>query len=143
MFIKKIFPIVLILCFIFSCGKKLETIDIFIKGTRFTVECARTGEEKRKGLMYRKKLAPRKGMIFIFPEYGQSPFWMQNTYIPLSVAFLSEGGEILDIKDMQPLSTDLVTSRYPYMYALEVNQGVFEEIGVRPGDYVVFPRGFE
>lgn len=143
MFVKKIFLLVLILCFIFSCGKKFDTVDIYIKGTRFTVECARTSEEKRIGLMYRKKLAPRKGMIFIFAEYVKNPFWMQNTYLPLSIAFLSENGEILDIKDMQPLSTDLVESPYPYRYALEVNQGVFEEIGIRRGDYVVLPRGFE
>jgi uncharacterized membrane protein (UPF0127 family) len=143
MCIRKIFPIVILLCIIFSCGEKKETIDIYIKGIRFTVECARTREEQRMGLMYRKKLAPKSGMIFIYTNYVQTSFWMQNTYIPLSIAFISKEGEILDIKNMTPLSTDLVKSRFPYMYALEVNQGAFEEIGVRPGDYVVFPRGFK
>ncbi|MBN2534522.1 MAG: DUF192 domain-containing protein [Spirochaetales bacterium] len=145
MFNKKIFLVILVtllFCLFFSC-KSRETIDIFIKGVRFSIECARTNEQRRTGLMYRKKLGPREGMIFIFPQNAQTPFWMKNTYIPLSVAFLSEEGEILDIKDMTPLSTDLVKSRYPYKYALEVNQGILEEIGVHTGDYIVLPRGLE
>jgi uncharacterized membrane protein (UPF0127 family) len=142
MFNKKMLLAGLLLCLFISCGEKLDTIEIYIKGNRFIVECARTDEERRKGLMFRKELPPKKGMVFVFPQYGESPFWMKSTYIPLSIAFLSEDGEILDIKDMSPLSTDLVKSRYPYKYALEVNQGEFEELGIRPGDYVLFPRDF-
>lgn len=143
MLIKKIIFLLLILCFITSCMEKLETIDLYIKGTRFVVECARTQEERAKGLMYRKKLTPRTGMIFIFQDNYQGSFWMKNTYIPLSIAFISRNGEILDMKDMEPLSLKQVKSRYPYKYALEVNQGEFEETGIRSGNYVVFPRGFE
>lgn len=143
MLIKKFLFILVIICFIISCGENPETIKISIKGHNFIVECARTSQEQEKGLMYRKKLDPKRGMIFIYPRTVQGAFWMKNTYIPLSIAFISEDGEILDIKDMKPLSLENVNSAYPYMYALEVNQGAFRDIGVGIGDYVVFPRGFK
>ena len=139
---KKFYVTLLLLCIIISCGEKHEIITVSIKGTNFIIECARTNAEQQKGLMHRKKLDARKGMIFIYSEYTSGAFWMKNTYIPLSIAFLSKDGEILDIKDMKPLSRDLVNSQHPYMYALEVNQGVFTEIGAGIGDYVVFPKGF-
>ena len=144
MLMKKLSIFFIILIFFISCGENNgNTIKVSIKGTNFTIECARTLEEQRTGLMHRKKLDRRRGMIFIYPDYVQSAFWMKNTYIPLSIAFLSENGEILDIKDMEPLSKALTRSAHPYRYALEVNQGVFKEIGTRIGDYVVFPKGFK
>jgi uncharacterized membrane protein (UPF0127 family) len=143
MLIKKIFLYGLIIFLCFSCASKLERLTVSIKGINFDIECARTTQEKARGLMHRKKLSPRKGMLFIYPNDVRGGFWMKNTYIPLSIAFLSERGEILDIKDMEPLSTKSVYSRFPYRYALEVNKGAFDKINVQPGDYVVFPRGFK
>jgi uncharacterized membrane protein (UPF0127 family) len=125
-----------------SCEKKMEKIDIEINGTVLTVECARTDEEKQKGLMFRKKMGRREGMIFVYNDYVTGAFWMLNTKLPLSIAFIAHDGRIVDIKNMRPYSTEQVHSRFPYMYALEVNLGVFTEIGAVTGDYVIFPDGF-
>ena len=101
------------------------------------VEVADTPESRAQGLMYRETLAEDRGMLFIFEQDVDSPFWMANTLLPLSIAFIDAGGTIVDIKDMQPLDTTLVYSKAPYRFALEVNQGCFAVWGVAPGDRVV------
>ncbi|MBN1696019.1 MAG: DUF192 domain-containing protein [Spirochaetales bacterium] len=133
--------ILLFLC-ITSCDEKKETIVIRIKEIPFTVECARTQAAQEVGLMFRKKLGKREGMLFIYKQYVTGAFWMKNTSIPLSIAFLSHEGQIRDIKHMIPFSTTPVKPQLSYMYALEVNRGTFEEIGVEIGDYVIFPEDF-
>jgi uncharacterized membrane protein (UPF0127 family) len=143
--LNRIFVSISIIMFIslVSCDKRAETIAIEIKGTTFTVECARTKEQQQKGLMFRKKLGKREGMIFIYTEYVTGAFWMLNTPLPLSIAFIAHDGKILDIKDMRPYSMEQVYSRFPYMYALEVNIGTFKEIGAGIGDYMILPDGFK
>lgn len=107
-----------------------------------TAEVARTDEERGRGLMNRESLGPDAGMLFIFPEQSVRSFWMQNTYIPLDIAFMDREFLVVDIQQMEPMSTTSHTSRAPAMYALEVNQGWFEAHGVRVGDRpeVVFGR---
>jgi uncharacterized membrane protein (UPF0127 family) len=101
------------------------------------VEVADTAEARAQGLMYRETLAEDRGMLFIFEQDVDSPFWMANTLLPLSIAFVDARGTIVDIKDMQPLDTTLVYAKAPYRFALEVNQGCFAVWGVAPGDRVV------
>ncbi len=96
-------------------------------------EVARTPDERAEGLMYREELAEDAGMLFIFPESSVRGFWMQNTYIPLDIAFLDASFRVVDIQQMEPLTTDQHTARAPFMYALEVNQGWFEAHGVGIG----------
>jgi uncharacterized membrane protein (UPF0127 family) len=98
------------------------------------VEVADDESSRGRGLMFRQSLPEDAGMIFIFPADGDSPFWMQNTPLPLSIAFIAADGRIVDIKDMQPLSTELVRPAAIYRTALEVNQGYFGRAGVRVGD---------
>lgn len=98
------------------------------------VEVARTGPEKARGLMKREVLESDSGMIFVWDSPTQGGFWMKDTYIPLSIAFISQDGAIVDIQDMQPLDLSNHVPAAPYIYAVEANQGWFAEHGVRTGD---------
>lgn len=100
------------------------------------VEVADDGEERALGLMYRDRLPEDQGMLFVYPELDERNFWMKNTRIPLSIAFLADDGTIVHIADMQPQSLALTPSTQPVRYALEVNQGWFAQHGVQVGDRV-------
>ena len=102
-----------------------------------SVELARSEEEHKQGLMYRKSLAEGKGMLFIFDRDQVLSFWMKNTNIPLSIAFISSEGRIIEIKDMQPHDLNTVSSSRSVRYALEVPQGWFNRANVNPGDTLV------
>lgn len=97
-------------------------------------EVARTDQERARGLMERESLAPGNGMLFIFPDVAPRSFWMQNTYIPLDIAFLDADGTIVDIQSMEPLDETFTESAAPAMFALEVPQGWFEAQGIGVGD---------
>ncbi|MDR0568437.1 MAG: DUF192 domain-containing protein [Spirochaetaceae bacterium] len=97
-------------------------------------EIARTKEQLEQGLMYRTSLASGKGMIFIFEDSQIRSFWMKNTRIPLSIAFIAEDGKILEIHDMEPYTLTPVRSNYPVRFALEVPQAWFNRVGIRPGN---------
>lgn len=105
------------------------------------LEIAGTPEERSRGLSRRPSLPEDAGMLFIFPGDEQVPFWMKDTLIPLSIAFIAADGRIVDIQDMQPLTEDLHRPSRPYRYALEVNQGFFKRSGVAVGDRVEFRLG--
>jgi len=96
-------------------------------------EIADTSEERTRGLMFRDSLPEDRGMIFKFEAETSIGFWMKNTTIPLSIAFISSENVILDIQDMEPLSLVLHHASEPYTLAVEVNQGWFELNGVRVG----------
>jgi len=108
----------------------LETV------AEITVEVARTDEERAKGLMFRKDLPDGQGMLFIFDRDQQLSFWMKNTLIPLSIAFIASDGHIIEIKDMQPNDLNSVKSSRSVRYALEVPQGWFGRVNVKAGDIV-------
>ena len=99
-------------------------------------EIAGNDEDRSRGLMFRKELPDGDGMLFIFENDQILSFWMKNTYIPLSIAYISRDGTINEIRDMQPHDETSVTSGRPARYALEVPQGWFARVGVRPGDTV-------
>ena len=105
------------------------------------VEIADTDAERQTGLMGRNILPENAGMLFVFEGEQTLSFWMRDTLIPLSIAYIDAEGRIVDIQDMQPL--DDVPPHYvsaePAQYALEVNQGFFEERGVMVGDTVELP----
>ena len=122
--------------------RRMEKITLTVGGEAFKVEVARTEAERQKGLMGRGSLGAREGMLFIFERDEHLDFWMKDTRIPLSIAFLSAEGRILEVVDMQPLSRKAIRSRFSCRYALELNQGMFSEIGAGEGDQVVFPEGF-
>ncbi len=105
------------------------------------VEIADTDVERQTGLMGRSALAEDAGMLFVFEGEQTLSFWMKNTLIPLSIAYIDAQGRIVDIQDMQPLddTPPHFVSAEPARYALEVNQGFFEERGVTVGDTVELP----
>ena len=122
-------------------GPELYTLIIHTSGgeeVRVRVEIADSPIEITRGLMYRTALAEDRGMLFVYPYEARLSFWMKNTLIPLSIAFIDAEGRIVDIQDMKPLDDDppSYVSAKPARYALEVNQGFFEERGVKVGDRV-------
>lgn len=107
-----------------------------IKGIPLHVEVADTEDLRQKGLMDRDALSGDSGMLFVFDKPGQLGFWMKNTRIPLSIAFLSESGEILNIENMYPYDFSTRKSTGDALCAIEVNQGWFKRNGIFPGDVV-------
>jgi uncharacterized membrane protein (UPF0127 family) len=91
--------------------------------------------------MFRERLPDGEGMLFIFPGDTTSGFWMENTLVPLSIAWVSADGVVVDLDDMQPLSRDVHEPSGAYRYALEVPQGFFARQGVQVGDRLVFREG--
>jgi uncharacterized protein len=122
----------------YGCGDSLDTMDVTINGHILQIEIARTDEEQAKGLMYRKTMAENHGMLFPYESDRTLAFWMKDTAIPLSIAFMAADGTIKEIYDMKPFSLKTVSSRHSVRFALEVNQGLFESLGIVAGDRVVF-----
>jgi uncharacterized membrane protein (UPF0127 family) len=121
-----------------------ESTTITITGTNgerteVEVEIADDATEQRRGLMERTELAENAGMLFAFNREGPRSFWMRNTLIPLSIAYIASDGRIVDIQDMQPLDDTSHPSAEPAQYALEVNQGFFAERGIEVGNVVEIP----
>jgi uncharacterized protein len=106
------------------------------------VEVADDLAEQAKGLMDRTTLGENRGMLFVYPQERELSFWMKNTLIPLSIAFIDSERRIIDIQNMKPLDDKPphYVSAEPAQYALEVNQGFLEERGVRVGDRVELPE---
>jgi uncharacterized membrane protein (UPF0127 family) len=108
----------------------------------FLVEVAADPPARQRGLMGRTRLAADEGMLFAFPDDTDGGFWMKDTHIPLSIAFVAADGEVLRIMDMDPCEADPCPVYRPgvtYRYALEVNQGAFEPAGVGPGWHAAIP----
>jgi uncharacterized protein len=115
---------------------ELPTVELVIKGHRAVAETAATDAARTTGLMNRFSLQPDHGMLFVFREPQPQAFWMKNTYVPLSIAFIGSDGSILNIDDMAPLTETTHPSRGPALYALEMKKGWFAERGIGPGDNV-------
>ena len=122
-----------------ACVPDSGTIELVVGGAVFRVERAVTPEQRREGLMYRDRLGEREGMLFVFEEERMLSFWMRNTSLPLSIAFIDARGVIVHITDLEPYSETPVPSRVPARFALEVNRGAFERAGVAVGDVVELP----
>ncbi|MDR3160907.1 MAG: DUF192 domain-containing protein [Spirochaetaceae bacterium] len=100
-------------------------------------EIARTDEDRARGLMYRKQLPDGEGMLFVFDRDRILSFWMKDTVIPLSIAFIGYNGRILEIRDMQPRDLSSIRSGRAARYALEVPQGWFDRVGITAGDRLI------
>lgn len=123
-----------------SCsGDTLPTMLIDVKGIELVVEVANTQESRSQGLMFRRSMKENHGMLFVFDYESQVSFWMKNTRLPLSIAFIAADGTIRQIEDMEPESLSSVAAERNVLYALEVNQGWFRENGIEAGDMVNLP----
>jgi uncharacterized membrane protein (UPF0127 family) len=99
----------------------------------FEVEVAATPAQRRQGLTGRTHLAADAGMLFVFEQAGRHCFWMRDTPLPLSIAFIDTDGRIARMADMEPRSDRLHCATTPVRYALEVRQGEFQRRGIAPG----------
>ena len=115
---------------------ELPTTPLTINGHTITAKVAKTTEQVTTGLMYRFSLKPDHGMVFVFDGSEPRAFWMKNTFIPLSIAFVTPDGRILNIDDMAPQDETTHLSKGPAMYAIEMRKGWFAERGIRAGDRV-------
>lgn len=115
---------------------ELPRIQLKIGSQPLVAEVADPAHHAR-GLMFRESLAPDHGMLFLFPQPHQPCFWMKNTYVPLTVAFIDERGTIISLADMQPESLDTHCAPAPIRYALEMEQGWFARHGAKPGTQVL------
>ena len=119
-----------------SAGAELPTVELKIKGHRVVAEVAATVATRTTGLMNRFSLQPDHGMLFVFDEPQPMNFWMKNTYVPLSIAFIDAGGRIMNIEDMAPQTENAHPSRGLALYALEMKKGWFVQNGIGEGDRV-------
>ena len=104
---------------------------------------AQTPQQRQIGLMYRRDLPPNEGMLFIFEQPQQQCFWMRNTPLPLTIAFLADDGRIVNLADMKPFNDDSHCSAEPVRLVLEMNQGWFAKRNIKPGSRIkgdVFKR---
>jgi len=114
----------------------LPTAELAVGARQVQAEIARTPEALRRGLMERRALPPDHGMLFVFDEDDVHCFWMKNTPLPLSIAFIDAAGRIVSIQDMQPYALDVHCPPGPVRYALEMAQGWFTRAGVAVRDTV-------
>lgn len=113
--------------------QKLKVIPLTAGMHVIQAEVAATESERQQGLMYREKLGPNEGMVFLFERPGQVCMWMKNTFIPLSVAFIDDSGKIVNIENMQPQTTASHCAAKPIRYALEMNLDWFKQKNIKPG----------
>ncbi|MFA6508718.1 MAG: DUF192 domain-containing protein [Treponemataceae bacterium] len=125
--------------------KKLVAEDLSIAkadGSTAVVhaEIASNDEDRTRGLMFRKVLSDGDGMLFVFESDRELSFWMKNTYVPLSIAFIASDGRIIEIRDMDPLSLAPINSERSVRFALEVPRGWFSRVFVTVGDRISLPK---
>src|SRR5688572_2478551 len=96
-------------------------------------QVAATPDQRMTGLMHRKEMPQHEGMLFIFEQPSPQCFWMKNTLLPLSIAFVADNGRIVNIEEMQPQTLESHCSKEPVRYVLEMNKGWFAKRGIKPG----------
>jgi uncharacterized membrane protein (UPF0127 family) len=124
--------------------KNFKTAELLIERVaappvRLNAELALSETEQTQGLMYRESLEDGRGMLFVFDRDKLASFWMKNTIVPLSIAYINSDGSILEIHDMRPGDLTPIRSSRSIRYALEVPQGWFGRAGIGPGDRVLVP----
>jgi len=135
-------PLVLLL----ACG--LSTHNVFAQGSpqmqlpRITLnagmhliqtQVAQDFDQRQTGLMWRKEMPQNEGMLFVFEQAGVQCFWMRNTILPLTAAFVADDGTIVNLEDMKPMSDDSHCSKKPVRFVLEMNQGWFAKRNIQAG----------
>jgi len=119
-----------------KASKSTSRGSVTINGQEFSVEIADTEDKQRLGLMFRRELPEKNGMLFIFDSLTEVPFWMRNTYLPLDILFIGEDRKIINIVSMPPRTDDLAKPNRPYRYVVELLKGSSQKFGLRPGQQV-------
>ncbi len=128
-------PVALLLSLLLfvASAQAQEPLRLRIQGHELHAEYAQTVAQRERGLMGRRELAVDSGMLFRFDEVRRHCLWMKGTPLPLSAAFFDEDGLLVDVIDLEPFNTEIRCSKRPARYALEMNQGWFDERGVELG----------
>ena len=113
--------------------QKLAAIRLNAGIHNIQAEVAQTPDERATGLMFRKTMGSSDGMLFAFEQPATQCFWMKNTLLPLSIAFIADDGTIVNIDDMKPQTLDSHCSTKPVRFVLEMNQGWFSKRGIKAG----------
>ncbi|KQV85467.1 DUF192 domain-containing protein [Rhizobacter sp. Root1221] len=111
----------------------LPTIKLGAGIYNIRAQVAQTDEQRMTGLMHRPAMPNNDGMLFVFNEATQQCFWMKNTLLPLSAAFIADDGTVINIEDMKPQTLDSHCSKKPVRFVLEMNVGWFAKRGIKPG----------
>ncbi len=110
----------------------LQTTELYVGMHRLVAEVASSPADRATGLMWRESMPQNHGMLFVFQNHAIHCFWMRNTFIALSIAFLRDDGTIVNIEQMQPQQLDNHCPAEPVRFALEVNQGWFADRNIVP-----------
>lgn len=124
-----------------GCSKSdsgLPVIKVMVGDVSVRAEVASTDAQRARGLMYRRSMPKNNGMLFVYPSPEPLSFWMKNTYLPLTIAYIDKRGMIVHLEDMTPLTTASHPSPKPVPYALEMNKGWFADKGIEVGTRVTF-----
>jgi len=113
--------------------QKLAQVRLNAGIHNINAELASTPQQREIGLMFRNAMPANDGMLFVFEQPGQQCFWMRNTLIPLSVAFIGDDGSVVNIDDMKPQTLDSHCSAKPVRFVLEMNEGWFAKRGIKAG----------
>ena len=111
----------------------LQRLPLAVGMHRIDAQVAATPDQRMIGLMYRKEMPQLEGMLFVFEQPSMQCFWMKNTLLPLTAAFIADDGELVNLVDMQPHALDSHCSAKPVRYVLEMNQGWFAKRGLKAG----------
>ncbi len=121
---------------------KLPTLKLWIGAQEMVTEIARAPAEHERGMMFRKQMGEQEGMIFIFPQPKRTAFWMKNTLVPLTAAYIGSDGVVLELHDLKPLDeTPAVAASDKVRYVLEVPQGWFVRHKLGVGALIRTERG--
>lgn len=121
---------------------RLPTTKLFVGTNEITAEIAATPIQVQTGMMWRTNLGEMEGMLFVFGRAQPVSFYMRNTLVPLTCAYIDPEGVILELHDMKPLDEKSIPSKsHQVQYVLEMNQGWFEKHGVKPGMHFATPHG--
>ena len=112
---------------------RLPTVDLIAGMHVIKAELAVAAHEQATGMMFRREMPGNEGMLFVNEEPSVRCFWMKNTLIPLSIAFIADDGTIVNLADMKPLDESSHCSTKPVRYALEMKQGWFDKRGIKAG----------
>lgn len=113
---------------------QLQRITLSAGIHQIDTQVAFTPEQHQIGLMYRREMPQGEGMLFVFQKPSKQCFWMKNTILPLTAAFIADDGSIVNLEDMKPQTTDSHCSAKPVRYVLEMNQGWFAKKGITAGN---------
>jgi len=114
-----------------------STAPAAAQGQPQEAQVAASPQERQTGLMHRKEMPAHEGMLFVFEQPATQCFWMRNTLLPLTAAFVADDGTIVNLADMKPQTEDSHCSAKPVRYVLEMNQGWFAQKGIKPGSKLV------